>query len=107
LEFVKRENKLPLKTVFAFACLLRFYRGDWNGESLPLNDDAEIMAEFAQIWKSKDLEMVADKALKNSGYWGEDLTEVNGLTQAITSALDSINTYGIQEGFEEFSKKIK
>ena len=107
LEYVKREKKLPLKTVFALACLLRFYKGDWNGKSLLLNDNAEIMTEFAEIWKSKDLEMVVDKSLKNSGYWGEDLTKVKGLTEAIISALDNIDIYGIQEGFEKFSNKIK
>lgn len=107
LEFEKRENKLPLKSVFAFACLLRFYKGDWKGESLPLNDDAEVMAEFVEIWKSKDLETVADKALKNIEYWGEDLTKVNGVTEAITSALCNIDTYGIQEGFEKYSNNIK
>ena len=51
--------------------------------------------------------MVADKSLKNSGYWGEDLTKVKGLTEAITSALDNIDTHGIQEGFERFSNQIK
>ena len=103
LEFVKRKNKLPLKMVFAFACLLRFYKGDWKGESLPLNDDTEVMAEFVEIWKSKDLETVAEKALKNSTYWGQDLTKVGGLIEAMTSALKSIDLYGIQEGFEKFS----
>ncbi|WP_419214079.1 tagaturonate reductase [Maribacter sp. X9] len=107
LEYVKRENKLPVKTVFAFACLLRFYKGDWKGESLPLNDDAEVMAEFAEIWKSDQLEKVAEKALKNAEYWGEDLTQVDGLTTAMTMALESIEAHGIQEGFEKFSNQIK
>ena len=107
LEFVKRKNKLPLKMVFAFACLLRFYKGDWKGASLPLNDDTEVMAEFVEIWKSKDLETVAEKALKNSTYWGQDLTNVGGLIEAMTSALKSIDLYGIQEGFEKFSNQIK
>ena len=107
LEYVKRENTLPLKTVFAFACLLRFYKGDWKGESLPLNDDAEVMAEFAEIWKSDQLKKVAEKALQNAEYWGEDLTQVNGLTTAMTMALENIAAHGIQEGFEKFSNQIK
>ena len=107
LEYVKREKKLPLKTVFALACLLRFYKGDWNGKSLPLNDNAEIMTEFAEIWKSDQLKKVAEKALKNAEYWGEDLTHVNGLTTAMTMALESIEAHGIQEGFEKYSNQIK
>ncbi|MGB3143605.1 MAG: tagaturonate reductase [Maribacter sp.] len=107
LEYVKREKKLPLKTVFALACLLRFYKGDWNGKSLPLNDNAEIMTEFAEIWKSDQLKKVAEKALKNAEYWGEDLTHVNGLTTAMTMALENIEAHGIQEGFEKYSNQIK
>ena len=65
------------------------------------------MAEFAEIWKSYQLEKVAEKALKNNEYWGEDLTQVNGLTTAMTTALENIEAHGIQEGFEKFSNQIK
>jgi len=107
LEYVKRKNELPVRLVFAFACLIRFYKGEWKGESLPLNDDSEVMAEFVQIWKTNDYAVVADKALKNSTYWGEDLTKIKGLTKAISSALECIDTNGIQEGFEKFCNEIK
>ena len=87
--------------------LIRFYKGEWKGESLPLNDDFELMAEFVQIWKSNNFTVVADKALKKTAYWGEDLTKIKGLTEAITIALESIDIFGISEGFEKFSSTIK
>jgi tagaturonate reductase len=107
LEYVKRKNELPVHLVFAFACLIRFYKGEWKGDSLPINDDSEVMAEFTQIWKTKDFTAVADNTLKNSAYWGEDLTNVTGLSKAISIALECIETNGIQEGFEKFSNEIK
>lgn len=107
LEYVNRKNELPIRLVYTFACLIRFYKGEWKGKSLPLNDDSEVMAEFAHIWKSNNFEIVANKVLKNSAYWGEDLTKVKGLTKAISSALECIDTNGIQEGFEIFSNEIK
>ena len=104
LEYVKRENALPLKTVYAFACLLRFYKGDWKGNILPLNDDAEVISEFAEIWKFKDLHVISEKILNNSEYWGEDLNKVNGLAESVAKALKSIIEYGIEEGFYKFSE---
>jgi tagaturonate reductase len=107
IEYVNRKNELPVHLVYAFACLIRFYKGEWKGESLPLNDDFELMAEFVQIWKSNNFTVVADKALKKTAYWGEDLTKIKGLTEAITIALESIDIFGISEGFEKFSSTIK
>ncbi len=107
LEFVKRTNSLPPKTVYAFACLLRFYKGQWKGEELPVNDDADIIAEFAEIWESDSLDEISGKVLKNRAYWDKDLTQVRGLSGAISRALCCIEEYGIQEGFNKFSGTIK
>ncbi len=104
LEYVKRKDKVPSKTVYAFACLLRFYRGHWKGKKLPVNDDVGVMAEFLEIWKQEDLRTVAEKSLSKIEYWGEDLNRVNGLTKSIVNALECIEEYGIEEGFNKFSE---
>ncbi len=106
LEYIKHKNELPVRLVFAFACLIRFYKGEWKAKSLPIKDDSKIMAEFIQIWKSNDFEVMANKVLKNNEYWGEDLTKIKALPKAIGIALECIETNGIQKGFEIFSKDI-
>ncbi|ULC59039.1 tagaturonate reductase [Flaviramulus sp. BrNp1-15] len=105
LEYVENHKKLPTHLTFAFAALIRFYKGTWNGEDLPVNDSAEILENLNQIWKSNDYKNVANAVLSNQDYWGEDLTKIEGLTEAITLALVEIDTNGVKAGFENFCKK--
>ncbi|MBD0777250.1 tagaturonate reductase [Maribacter sp. ANRC-HE7] len=106
LEFVKRNNSLPVHMVFAFACLIRFYKGDFKGRELPVDDDAEIVAEMAGIWKSGNYNTIAEKVLSKVEYWGEDLTQIKDLKQRIAKALQLIEEDGISDGFIAF-KNIK
>ncbi len=107
LEYVKREARLPLKTVYAFACLIRFYKGTWKGEALAVNDNAEIIDNFAALWKSESSKEISQKVLKNTAYWGEDLTLVKGLSDAITTALTLMEEEGIECGFIKFRETLK
>ncbi|WP_273274045.1 tagaturonate reductase [Maribacter polysiphoniae] len=102
LEFVKRKNSLPVHMVFAFACLIRFYKGDFKGRELPVNDDSEIVAEMAGIWQSGNYDAIAEKVLSKAEYWGEDLTKIKDLRQRIAKALQLIDEDGISEGFIAF-----
>lgn len=107
LDYAKRQNRLPLKMVYAFACLLRFYKGEWKGAAVPLNDQDKIIAEFAALWKLDTMDEIAATSLRNEGYWGEDLTQVNGLSEAVAIALGCIEASGIQGGFTTFSQTVK
>lgn len=102
LEFVKRKNSLPVHMVFAFACLIRFYKGDFKGRELPVNDDSEIVSEMAGIWQSGNYDVIAEKVLSKAEYWGEDLTKIKDLRQRIAKALQLIDEDGISEGFIAF-----
>ena len=103
LEYVKRTDGLPMRTVFTFACLIRFYKGTWNGKELPLNDDKEIVAEMAAIWKLDSLEKIVSQVLGKTAYWDEDLNKIEGLTEAIATSLQMIEEYGIKEAFLKLS----
>ena len=105
LEYVKRNTGLPLYTVFAFACLIRFYKGNWKGKELPVNDDTAIVSEFAQIWQSKSLDEITETVLGKKAFWGEDLNRIPGLKRGISMALEAIQEDGIQKGFINFKKK--
>ncbi|WP_455169753.1 tagaturonate reductase [Aegicerativicinus sediminis] len=102
LEFNQKEGKLPLNLVFAFACLIRFYKGEWNGATLPLNDDKSIEEYFKTIWSSNDIKGVVDNILQKSDFWGEDLSTVPGLKEALTQALQFIEAKGVEEGYKAF-----
>ncbi|MFI1772011.1 tagaturonate reductase [Thalassobellus citreus] len=105
LGYVDVNGKIPTNLTFALASLIRFYKGTWNGETLPVQDSEEIVANFAKIWESNDYAEIASKVLSTEAYWGEDLTKVENLTNAIALALEEIDANGIEEGFANYSKK--
>ena len=104
LGYVDVHGKIPTNLTFALACLLRFYKGTWNGESLPVQDGDDIVAKFAKIWESNDFEKVAKEALSIEEYWGQDLTKVSNLPDAVALALKEIEANGIEKGFANYSK---
>ena len=105
LEFVKRKNCLPMHMVFAFACLIRFYKGSYNEQALPVNDNAKIVNDMASIWQLKNYAQISGAVLSKVEYWGEDLTQITGLKDGISKALRSIDEKGIKEGFTTFKNK--
>src|SRR5690606_3999881 len=104
LGYVNIHKKLPMNLTFSFAALIRFYKGTWNGDHLTVQDNDDIIAKFAEIWKSTDYSEIAKNSLSISEYWGEDLTKVNQLTEAIALALKEIDENGIEAGYTNYSK---
>lgn len=104
--YVAIHQTLPIHLTFAFAALIRFYKGTWKGESLPINDSEDIVTFFDGLWKSDDYEKIARLTLQNKSFWDEDLTLVPGLTKAIALALEEIDANGIEIGFANFQKQI-
>ncbi|PKQ43593.1 tagaturonate reductase [Confluentibacter flavum] len=106
LGYVKIHKKIPTNLTFAFAALIRFYKGTWNGETLPVQDNDDIVATFAKIWKSNDYLEIAKNALSINDYWGEDLTKVEKLTEAVALALKEMDANGIEAGYNNYIKKF-
>jgi tagaturonate reductase len=106
LGYVKVHKKLPTNLTFAFAALIRFYKGTWNGESLPVQDSEDIISTFAKIWQSNNYREISKNTLSIKEYWGEDLTKVKSLTEAVALALKEIDTNGIEAGFANYRKKF-
>ena len=106
LEYINIHKKLPTHLTFAFACLIRFYKGTCQGESLPVQDNDDIVAAFADIWNSNDYLKIAKQALSIQDYWGEDLTKVGNLIEAVAYALEEIEANGIEAGYANYSKKF-
>jgi len=102
LEYIKIYKKVPVHLTFAFACLIWFYKGEWEGKTLPVNDDADILKSFTVIWKSSDYHVVVDSVLRNTIFWEQDLTQVENLSVAITAALIEIEASGIEKGFANY-----
>lgn len=104
IEFTEKNNKLPTNLTFAFACLIRFYKGTWNGKKTPINDSQEIVEAFEKIWALQDIHLIAKAVLSETSFWDEDLTKIKNLTAAITLALNEIEAHGIEQGLNNFEK---
>ena len=106
LQYAQLKNKLPLNLTFAFACLIRFYKGNWNGETLPVQDSDDIIAKFSKIWESNNYTEVANAVLSLEDYWGEDLTKVENLSLAIVLALKEMEENGIEKGYANYTTSL-
>ena len=106
LEYNEKFQKLPAHLTFAFACLIRFYKGEWHGKALPINDSEVIVDTFKTIWSSNDYKSVASATLEKTDFWDEDLTKVNNLVETIAVALEEIDANGVEQGLKNFKDKI-
>ncbi|HGW6103048.1 TPA: tagaturonate reductase [Citrobacter werkmanii] len=95
-------GKLPARLTFALAALIAFYRGERNGESYPVQDDAHWMTRFQQLWSQHhdrqiSTEDLVKAVLAVTEHWEQDLTEISGLVEQVTADLDSILLNGMRE----------
>ena len=85
LEYYKRKGVLPENMINSLAALLRFYKGEWNGAAIPLNDSKDVLDFFKSTWENDD--GIAKKVLEQKSFWGQDLTQITGLSEQLESAL--------------------
>ncbi len=90
LEYHKRTGKLPANLLYALAALIRFYKGEWQGSVIPLNDSPEVLNFFKMAWENQTIDEVVQNVLANESFWGQDLNKVKGLTEVVTKALKQI-----------------
>ncbi len=106
LEYIEIHKKLPIHLTFAFACLIRFYKGVWKDKELPVNDSTDIIMAFSEIWLLENYTKIAEVVLARNDFWGQDLNHIPNLTNAIAVALLEIENNGIEKGFLNFSKEF-
>jgi tagaturonate reductase len=107
LGYYHANKKLPTNLTFSLACLIQFYKGTWNNEALPVKDSLEIVEAFKNAWQLESLDSIVNSILANKEFWGEDLTKINGLSEALVLALDEINSNGVETGFKNFEKTFE
>ncbi|HYG18622.1 MAG TPA: tagaturonate reductase [Ohtaekwangia sp.] len=94
LQYVALKKQLPPRLVLSLAALIRFYKGSWGSEIIDLNDTADVLDFFRQVWQQTSLETVAHQTLSNVSFWDQDLTQVPGLTQAVVEHLSRMEKKG-------------
>ncbi|MDI1324993.1 MAG: tagaturonate reductase [Algoriphagus sp.] len=80
----------PEKLTLAFAALLVFYKGEFEGEMLPVNDDKTVMEFFIEAWSKNSIEETVTLILSKESLWGQNLDELPGLREKLVEAIKSI-----------------
>jgi tagaturonate reductase len=92
LEFQTKQNRLPKNIVHSLAALIQFYKGNFKGEKLPVQDSPEVIEFFHKVWELNDLSEVVTMTLGNKNLWGRDLNELKDLRESIAKSLSEIKS---------------
>ena len=110
LGYVEKEHKLPPHLTFSLAALMALYHGGQlkdgaleclrDGQPYTLRDDAAVLAFFAENNQKSAAELTR-MFLSNTGFFGQDLTQVPGLEAAVAAALEDVLTRGMRSVMTE------
>ena len=110
LGYVEKFGKLPAHLTFSLAALMAFYTGNEikegalighrNGEEYKVMDDASVL-EFFAANSGKEAKEFASAFLGREDFFGRNLNEVNGLTDAVAGYLSDIRALGMREAIKK------
>lgn len=92
LTYSQKFNQPPKYISFSLAALIAFYRGEYQGVTIPLTDDKPLLDRFTQ-WQplyQSDVKKLVTNVLGMSDHWEQDLNNVPGLTDLVTADLEKI-----------------
>lgn len=106
LDYIEKKKELPKKLLFSFAAMIRFYKGERNGEKIELADNPEYIQMFSELWSSYDgteeyLEHIVKTVLAMEDLWKMNLNKIEGLKDEITGFLIEIEKKGIRVALRE------
>jgi len=101
-EYTQITGNFPKRIAFSLACMIRFYKGNFNGEEIPVNDDVAALEFFKKEWTKVDegvqsIEQLVFTTLSNSTIVGIDLTAYDGLVEYIAKSIENIESKGVHE----------
>lgn len=106
LSYVEKFGALPKHLTFSLAALMTFYAGDkmcegkWighrNDQEYVISDDASVIKFFVEH-KGCATEKVVGDFLAAVEFWGQDLSQMEGLKEAVIIYLDDIKANGMRQ----------
>lgn len=110
LGYMEKEGKVPAHLAFSLASLMAFYTGNEirekalighrGNDEYQIMDDADVLEFFAANSGRETAEYV-HAVLSNTGFWGQDLSTLEGVEGEITSLLADIRVLGMRGAMEK------
>ena len=110
LGYIEKAGELPAHLTFSLAALMAFYKGTEirdkalighrDGQEYNIMDDKAVLEFFAANSEKPSAEFAA-AFLSNVEFFGQDLTEIAGLTDKIAAYLDEIAAKGMRKTLED------
>ena len=105
-EYIKRQGSLPACITASFAFYIAFFNGHTltedglvasrKGNDYTVKDDKNVL-EFYLAHKDDSVEDLVHAVCTNTGFWGEDLTALEGFETAVCNYLTQIREKGAYE----------
>lgn len=90
LSYWEKNKSWPQNLTLGFAALLLFYKGNFNAEPLPLNDDPEVISFFSSAWEKPNLIETLEEICANESLWGKNLASFEGLISELAQHVQQI-----------------
>ncbi len=107
---IEQTGQLPPHLTFSLAALTAFYKGTEirdkalighrNGQEYRIMDDAGVLEFFAANSTRPSKELVKN-FLCSLEFWGQDLTQIDGLVDVVAGYLDDITEKGMRKTMED------
>lgn len=90
LGYWEKRQHWPQNLTLSFAALMVFYKGEFKGEILPVNDEKTVMEFFTEAWSKNSLEETVRLILSKESLWGQNLDLLPGLKEEVIKSLQKI-----------------
>ena len=110
LSYIEKEGKLPAHLTFSLAALMAFYTGSEirdgalighrDGQEYQILDDVGVL-EFFAANSSRSAEGYTHAVLANRDFWGQDLSVLPGVEEAVISYISDIRALGMRPAMEK------
>ena len=115
LGYEQKFGKAPAVLSFSIAGLIAFYNGKdvhdrqmtgmRDGKPYSIQDDESALHFFEDLYKkTSDPKALAHETLAHTAFWGQDLTRLAGLEEAVASSLDAIQKKGMKQAIADLVK---
>ena len=105
LGYIEKTGSLPAHLTFSLAALMAFYTGSElrdkalighrEGAEYHIMDDEKVL-EFFRDNSGKETAEFVEAFLSREDFFGQNLNEIPGLTQALAAYLEDIRTNGMR-----------